>query len=1003
MGITIWDEAANINISYRFEIEGDEITLFATINNKLDEEQTYQFRAYNWDEKLLEKEPDIFWKKIAGKETDEISLTSKFDPTWDINSVFPKFKVRVFEKDRGEVGEAHIDLTLPEEEPPPVVEEPPIEPPEIPKTWLEKLIETAGETLSYIRTFLTSAILKTYLAVTGEELTEQEFDEMRISAVNFIVPVNALSRLFFGTNLEGKPEEFKPAADTFDIILSLPIFTTVKALGRTAAMVGKKYGDKAMLLLLEKANLKKLTSAQIEAILQSGKLVPVRMKDPLTGIVTEEMMPEGFQFIMNSIRGNELRWGKIIANTPDPARSTLLKAMNRMTDKTAYNFAVDFLKRKALVEGAKFPAWQKLINTFTGNPELKGLGWYVTGSMGIGTIMTWLASDNIITGTSFLISTLKENVEKGVITQEEALLAMDRVQGFKDKATKVVELSSSLNPLLWIWKPILLINAEQAQLKIDEERKAIEALEILPTGTLIIRQTPADAKIEVKGQFPTTTVFEEILPVGVYPYTISKFGYVGKTGEANVRKNITTTIDGEDATLREEISEVIPPEEVTGFLVIAAQDETGSKENITIEIAAYPDITTPGTYEVFPGNITVKANKDGFDPQTKTGFVKKNEYTLVSFLLEEEPRPPEIPKKATLFITSTPSDADVWIDGVYKWTQTPHTIVLEPDTYKLKVQKDGYYPLEATVVLGKGDEITVPFPLVEKPVEEEVPVEYVPWEPYYPGYVPPVAYIPIIGLTPSSQIPIPDYSLLDVGLVKLPEKPMIDAPKEKELLINIETTDAKPWKGRIFSIAWTDLSDPNGETQVIADDDEEGILKAFMEVFELGNYEKLVGFKLSFDYRFIHNKLMLYRMPSKKWLDIELKDVKQILDQVKEKFVYFPDRTGKLDDYGKELLGKGKLVPQETLLRRYLAGDLDFVEVFQLRQIKLTRDLYNLTRFVETGTVTSPISSIPAGVPGVLPVEDTGSHLNPTEKQCPNCKAFNPFNKTECVICGDKI
>ncbi|KKL23783.1 hypothetical protein LCGC14_2421920 [marine sediment metagenome] len=223
--------------------------------------------------------------------------------------------------------------------------------------------------------------------------------------------------------------------------------------------------------------------------------------------------------------------------------------------------------------------------------------------------------------------------------------------------------------------------------------------------------------------------------------------------------------------------------------------------------------------------------------------------------------------------------------------------------------------------------------------------------------------------------------------------------REREVLINIETTDAKPWKGKLFSIAWLDLSMPEAEPQIIVDDNEEEILKAFIDIFEQTGFTKVWGFKTIFDYRFIFNKLMLYRMQSKAFYDADLGDVKQLMDQVKEAFVYFPDKTGKLDDYGKELLGIGKWGSQAALLTRYIAGDIPYVERFQLQQIQVTKGLYDLFRFSSSGASISPNPSNPAEA---FPMSTPMSTPNPQStqlKKCPNCLSDQPAGSKECDIC----
>ncbi len=227
-------------------------------------------------------------------------------------------------------------------------------------------------------------------------------------------------------------------------------------------------------------------------------------------------------------------------------------------------------------------------------------------------------------------------------------------------------------------------------------------------------------------------------------------------------------------------------------------------------------------------------------------------------------------------------------------------------------------------------------------------------------------------------------------------------PTEKELLINIETTDAKPWKGRIYSIAFQDLNFPNLGPIVITGDDEKELLELLLKYFHDGNFDRLVGFKLAFDHRFIFNKLMLYRLQSKKWADIELRDVKQLLDQVKEEFVYFPDKTGKLDDYGKSLLGKGKYGTQENMLKRYLAKDFDYVKAFQENQLNVTNGLYQLHRFSTSETSSAPIQTPNQSTSNPETSLNTGNPNSSGQKQCTNCLAFNPQDANECLVCGNK-
>ena len=339
------------------------------------------------------------------------------------------------------------------------------------------------------------------------------------------------------------------------------------------------------------------------------------------------------------------------------------------------------------------------------------------------------------------------------------------------------------------------------------------------------------------------------------------------------------------------------------------------------------------------------------------------------------------PKEATITITSTPLQADVYIDGEFTWVTTPYTILLPIGEYVVRVQKEGYYAEEKVIEVEEGDVEEIPFTLEEIPPEEKPVEPYIPYQPVYPtGYE---------TLYPAIQAPI------------FYEEPA--APLEKELLINIETTDLKPWEGRIYSIGIQDLSVPAIEPIILIGNDEEELLTQFLEIFNQINPKKLVGFKLTFDHRYIFAKMMLYRLQNEAFKDIEMLDVKQIMDQVQEKFVYFPSKRGSLDDWGKMLLGKGKYGSQELMLKKYISGDFDYVKAFQLRQLEITKGIYDLSRFVGLESLSTPIQSNPETTynPSSIIPEETLPFTQ--TKKCPNCLAEQPIGSETCDICGTKI
>ena len=619
----------------------------------------------------------------------------------------------------------------------------------------------------------------------------------------------------------------------------------------------------------------------------------------------------------------------------------------------------------------------------------------VTVILGIGTVVGWLRKE-APEPTGMAVWAMIEAKD-----WEGADKANKQYKDFISKMNHWIPVVISwLNPFL---AAFLGINRDAQLAGADAYQGLIDIELAVKKGTLVINPTPSDAKVSVEGQYSTTGTWSAEILIGPYDWTVSKYGYISKSGTAEVLEDTTTLLEGAEVTIVEEVDEELPPEEVKGNLTISAIDSKGSAEGIIIEIAGQPDIVTPGTYELLTGSYSVKASKEGFISRTKTAYVNEAKDTVVSFILEEVEAPAELPTKATIIIISEPTNSDIYIDGDYTFTKTPYTTVLDAGTYIIRVQTDGYYPLEATVTFGAGDEMEVPFILQEIPPEVEPTVTYDPYQPYLPSYQPATYYTPAVQPTPYSQISLPDYSLIAAPTYKSVIEPVFPGPVEKEIMINIETTDVKPWKGKIFSIAWKDLTTPGAETQVIVDEDEKGLLVAFLNEFNVGNYKTIIGYNLKFDYQWIFNKLMLYRIPANKFYEADMRDVFQLMSQVKEEFVYNARAYGKLDEYAKELLGIGKMGTQETLLKRYISGDTAYVEAFQVRQIEITNGLYQLFRYsASEGSIqpipsTSELELTTPGYPKMITAENTG------QKQCINCKAFNPIENKECFICHQAL
>ncbi len=104
------------------------------------------------------------------------------------------------------------------------------------------------------------------------------------------------------------------------------------------------------------------------------------------------------------------------------------------------------------------------------------------------------------------------------------------------------------------------------------------------------------------------------------------------------------------------------------------------------------------------GNHNIKLTKQGYQDYTVTVNIQKNVASDLSVVL--------VPLQVTnntsnIYVTSSPSVAFVYLNGVYKGT-TPLSISgLIPSSYTLKVEKSGYYDYVTTVSASAGTTVNV--------------------------------------------------------------------------------------------------------------------------------------------------------------------------------------------------------------------------------------------------------------------------------------------------------
>lgn len=852
---------------------------------------------------------------------------------------------------------------------------------EVKKTWLGKFLDFLRGVDKRAEKSLEKQSRETFNFVFGKDFDEADFKTWQTKFLDWFLPMNVMSKLMYGVNLEGEPEKlgnFIDIVDTIALVLMVLPFTKVAKVG---TKVAEKAGVKGLSQLAGRLGEKKVAPEVIEELISKGAI----------------------DVVYAEARKFPGRLAPAIAKLASPIRDIILKGLSKTADKTAYNLVSKLLREAAEKEGLN--AIQKVLGVLPGKTTGKKLFVIFSSLVGM--------TAGYITLSQFLAWTGKEAIKESIsfsglylaIDNKNWELAKENLPMLKD-AIEAYEKATSLTKVIPFIKNIWKEAIENSWIEYRNYEKLIEeGLAGLPgaTGTLIIDVEPSDAEITVGAEFPATGHFEKEMPIGIYDVVISRFGYKPENYSVEVLEGETSQTKTILEEEEEKVIEEIPPEEIVGKLTISVGPAEIIDDLLKVEVAGQEQIISPGTYELSPGSYDVQISREGFITQRKIAYVSEKKDTIVSFILEEVEAPEELPIKSTIQILSDPSEADIYIDGKYQFTKTPFTIVLDPGTYIIRVQKENYYPQEASVSVAEGDEIEIPFYLEELPEEEAPAVEYFPTEYYYPDYTSDVYYTPEVIQTPYSQVSSYDYSLLDPDSIPYSEYETPEIPEEKELLINIETTDLKPWNGRIYSIAMQDLSRPELAPLVLVNSDEKVLISEFLRLFEEADPKRLLGFKLTFDYRFIFAKMMLYRLSSNKFRWVELRDVKQIMDQVKEEFVYFPDKTGTLDNWGKMLFGIGKYSSQEDVLRKFTQGDFDFVSAFQLRQLEITNGLYQLSQYCGSTPFSASESSNPEQTSEPIAPESETTPISTQEKKCPECLQFNPINATECIVCGRKF
>ncbi|MEW5767013.1 MAG: PEGA domain-containing protein [bacterium] len=244
------------------------------------------------------------------------------------------------------------------------------------------------------------------------------------------------------------------------------------------------------------------------------------------------------------------------------------------------------------------------------------------------------------------------------------------------------------------------------------ENEVISNLEVKLSplsGGIKITSLPTKAEVylneEYKGKTPLT--IKDVRGREAYMVRVSAPDY--RDWESNV-----TVEPGQTVDLKANLERM-----ATGALLIASNPKE-AKVYVDGELIGRTPLVG---VKLEIGERQVRIVKSGYAPVTRTVKVMKENNPLLNFNLEEAKEAKEeevVDKPASIFITSEPPGAGIYIDGISIEGETPLGIPkIEPGEHRIKVSKVGYLPDEKVVTVHRGESAASNFILKEEKKKEK--------------------------------------------------------------------------------------------------------------------------------------------------------------------------------------------------------------------------------------------------------------------------------------------
>ena len=232
-------------------------------------------------------------------------------------------------------------------------------------------------------------------------------------------------------------------------------------------------------------------------------------------------------------------------------------------------------------------------------------------------------------------------------------------------------------------------------------------------GQMIVSSTPMGATVEIEGRAgqqwkaPGTV---PALPPGTYKVTFSMPGFASETRSVQVAAGARTPVDVRLTAVKGYVTVASKP---AGAQVLINGKDTGK--------------VTPVEFMVEPGSQNIVVRKQGYlDASTEIKLVAGQSVNYAPSLMAAG-RTDNIrivnggmgkmfggsssQGMARIEIKSEPKGAQVTINGTPLQKATPVEIQVEPGSYDITIQKDGFKPVRESAIVGVDDRIKIDRPL----------------------------------------------------------------------------------------------------------------------------------------------------------------------------------------------------------------------------------------------------------------------------------------------------